>query len=55
MNLHENQTLSRIYQIASQIARQGGRAYFVGGCVRDSILNRNITDYDIEVYGIAPS
>lgn len=55
MSLHENQTLSRICQIASQIAHQGGRAYFVGGCVRDSFLKRNITDYDIEVYGIAPA
>lgn len=30
------------------------RAYFVGGCVRDAILGRDLYDYDVEVYGIAP-
>ncbi|BCX79123.1 CCA tRNA nucleotidyltransferase [Campylobacter sp. 19-13652] len=30
------------------------RVYFVGGCVRDALLGRDIYDYDIEVYGISP-
>ncbi len=32
----------------------GGRAYFVGGCVRDALLGESPKDFDIEVYGIEP-
>ena len=38
--------------IASKIAEAGGRAYYVGGCVRDKLLKRPCKDLDIEVYGI---
>lgn len=31
------------------------RAYIVGGCVRDTLLNKPVTDYDIEVYDISPT
>lgn len=30
------------------------RAYFVGGCVRDALLNRPCYDFDIEIYDISP-
>ena len=30
------------------------RVYLVGGCVRDALLEREIYDYDIEVYDIEP-
>ena len=45
-------------QMASQIAElvrdTGGRTYFVGGCVRDSVLRRESKDIDLEIHGIAP-
>jgi len=36
--------------IASAVAREGGRAYYVGGCVRDFLLGKNPKDTDIEIY-----
>lgn len=38
--------------IAEIAARSGGRAYFVGGIVRDRLMGRESKDYDIEVHGI---
>lgn len=32
----------------------GGRAFLVGGCVRDSLLGLTPKDVDIEVYGLSP-
>lgn len=43
-----------IKYIASEAARFGGRAYYVGGCVRDSLLGCASKDVDIEIYGLAP-
>ena len=40
-------------QIAQTIEHNGGRAYLVGGYVRDSLLGKVNTDIDIEVHGIA--
>ena len=37
---------------ARAVAARGGRAYFVGGCVRDEILGRKTKDLDIEVHGV---
>ncbi|MBN2172075.1 MAG: HD domain-containing protein [Candidatus Krumholzibacteriota bacterium] len=47
------QTLIR--RIAREIEASGGRAYHVGGCVRDALLGRGDADpldYDVEVYGL---
>ena len=41
--------------IARQAAALGGRAYYVGGFVRDRLLGRENTDVDIEVHGLTPS
>ncbi len=41
-----------IKSIAKDIEKHGGRAFFVGGCVRDSIIGLKIKDYDIEVFNI---
>lgn len=41
-------------RIALEAGRVGGRAYFVGGCVRDRVLGRESKDIDIEVHGVAP-
>ena len=39
-----------LIRIAEAIARSGGRAYLVGGCVRDGLMGRPQKDYDIEVH-----
>lgn len=41
-------------KIAEAVALLGGRAYFVGGCVRDSLMGLDSKDVDIEVHGISP-
>lgn len=41
--------------IARQAAALGGRAYYVGGFVRDRLLGRENTDVDIEVHGLTPA
>lgn len=42
-----------IEKLADRVAELGGRAYMVGGAVRDEIMKRPIKDVDIEVYGIS--
>ncbi len=39
--------------LAERAAQQGGRAYFVGGCVRDRIMGKENKDLDIEIHGLA--
>ena len=50
--------MSSDIQIARQLAllvqARGGRAYYVGGFVRDSLLGEAGKDIDIEVHGITP-
>ena len=43
-----------IITLSESIRDAGGRALLVGGCVRDMLLDRESTDFDIEVYGLAP-
>lgn len=38
--------------IARLIEEKGGRAFLVGGCVRDFCINRESKDFDMEVYGL---
>lgn len=41
--------------LASLIAcltKAGGRPFFVGGCVRDALLGRDVHDFDVEVFGV---
>lgn len=43
----------RLLKIAGEIRAAGGRAFLVGGFVRDCLLgNAESRDYDVEVYGI---
>ena len=44
-----------ILKIAKQAEAAGGRAYLVGGCVRDKLMGKLPKDHDIEVHGIAPN
>ena len=41
-------------RLAALVSEKGGRAYFVGGCVRDSLMGRVSMDVDIEVHGLEP-
>ena len=43
----------RLLKIAGDIRDAGGRAFLVGGWVRDALLGKNCRDYDIEVYDMA--
>jgi tRNA nucleotidyltransferase (CCA-adding enzyme) len=41
-----------IMKLASAVEAAGGRAYLVGGAVRDRLLNIECKDFDLEVYGL---
>ncbi len=41
-------------KIAQLVADKGGRAYYVGGLVRDRLMGKPCSDIDIEVHGIEP-
>jgi len=41
-------------KIAHDVHTEGGRAHYVGGCVRDVLLGMTPKDVDIEVFGLEP-
>lgn len=41
-------------EVARLVHQQGGRAYYVGGCVRDALLGIHSKDIDMEIHGITP-
>ena len=43
-----------INEVMKVITESGGLPLFVGGCVRDSILELNPKDIDVEVFGLSP-
>lgn len=43
------------WEIARMVAENGGRAYYVGGFVRDALIHKENKDVDIEVHGITPA
>ena len=47
-----NKDVFMAQQIASLVEKEGGRVYYVGGFVRDRILNSRGKDVDVEVHGI---
>ena len=49
--MNDLQTAEKIAQLA---AKAGGRAYFVGGFVRDRLMGKDHGDIDIEVHGLQP-
>ena len=53
MSESRDQMLARA--LAADVAEAGGRAYYVGGVVRDGLMGVECKDIDIEVYGIAPT
>ena len=52
MQYKEN--LKTSVSLAEKIAKRGGRAYYVGGFVRDRLQGLENKDIDIEVHGITP-
>lgn len=42
----------RLLLVAEDIRNAGGRAFLVGGWVRDALLGKNCRDYDVEVYDL---
>lgn len=54
MNSYE-QDLALAREIASAVAQAGGRAYYVGGFVRDHLTGIACKDIDLEVYGVTPA
>lgn len=50
----EDQELALARDIARGAAALGGRAWFVGGCVRDTLLGRHTKDLDLELHGLTP-
>ncbi len=54
MTEYADKNLAMARRIAQAAAAAGGRAYFVGGLVRDHILGRENKDVDLEIHGIPP-
>lgn len=52
MHHTDDQKMAR--RVAEQVAARGGRTYYVGGFVRDALIQRENKDVDIEVHGITP-
>jgi tRNA nucleotidyltransferase (CCA-adding enzyme) len=46
---------TRLDQLTAALHEQGGRAFLVGGAVRDALRGETVTDFDIEVYGLEPA
>ncbi|HAJ74375.1 MAG TPA: tRNA nucleotidyltransferase [Lachnospiraceae bacterium] len=51
----ENKDLEMAEKIAGRVSKAGGRTFFVGGYVRDLLMNAENKDIDIEIHGITPS
>jgi len=54
LHIGDEETQGVVETLVRAVREIGGRALFVGGCVRDAILGMPSKDLDIEVYGIAP-
>ena len=52
--MYEDKNVIMAGKIAEKVAAEGGRAFYVGGLVRDHILGRENKDVDIEIHGIRP-
>ena len=50
-----NRDLEMARRLAASVQEAGGRAYFVGGYVRDAVLHRENKDIDIEIHGLTPA
>lgn len=51
---HSGNNLEMAQRLARLVSENGGRAYFVGGFVRDALLHQENKDIDIEIHGLTP-
>lgn len=51
---HSQSDKAMAFQIARLVRARGGHTYYVGGFVRDALLERENKDVDIEVHGVSP-
>lgn len=49
-----NREMEMAQRLAEKVARAGGRAYYVGGFVRDRLMGQDNKDVDVEVHGLTP-
>lgn len=49
----DDQAMAR--EIARRVAEKGGRTFYVGGFVRDALLQKENKDVDMEVHGVSPA
>ncbi|WP_447968228.1 CCA tRNA nucleotidyltransferase [Nitrospira sp. M1] len=54
LHIGHDETQEAVNKLVHAVQQAGGRALFVGGCVRDAILGMTFKDLDIEVYGVHP-
>lgn len=52
---HSESDQQMAHRLAQRAAELGGRAYYVGGYVRDALLGIENKDIDIEVHGVTPA
>lgn len=50
-----DKNLEMARRLAQEVHSAGGKAYFVGGYVRDAVLRRENKDIDIEIHGLLPA
>ena len=48
-----DKNLDLAIKFAKKVEEKGGQTYFVGGLVRDKILNRENKDIDLEIHNIS--
>jgi tRNA nucleotidyltransferase (CCA-adding enzyme) len=51
--LSRGDVFGAVSEICGDLIAAGVKPYFVGGCVRDAILGNELSDFDIEVFGMA--
>ena len=52
--MHHPENLEMARKVARLVAQQGGRSFYVGGFVRDVLMQQENKDVDMEVHGISP-
>ena len=55
VQIEDQYTQEALLTISQAVTSQGGKALLVGGCVRDTLSGVTPRDFDVEVYGIAPT
>lgn len=52
--IKESGVFEKVVEFAKAVESAGGKAFLVGGSVRDEVMGLSPKDYDIEVFGIEP-